>query len=444
MPFIERGGCLAVFFFCTGACLLLAGRASRAQTNPPAESAEKLVAASATGSRQYSSEQVIEVSGLRVGQPVRREDLQTAADRLAHSGLFSKVLYSFSTDASGMELQFEVQDAPSFSVSFDNFPWFTNHELSQAIRQAGIPFSGTAPADGAILDRMAQALEKALASRGIHASVDHRLIEPPTSDQQEEQFRVVGASLNVSAVEFSDALASSDPHIKDQLSLLVGKPFSRFEVERFDFEHVRPLYLAHAYLHVRFGQPSTRFSGNPLGPPPKSVVVVVPIEPGSVYSWGGVTWQGNRALSSAALDALEQAAGLSPGAPADGMKIFALWESVRSAYGHLGYLNAQVTPAEAFNEVSPRAMYHVSIREGPQYRMGDLVLTGLAVESEKRVREAWRIPKGQVFDLTYYNQFLSEGIRKALAGLPAEGDTVGRWLRKNPKASTVDVLLDFR
>jgi hypothetical protein len=75
--------------------------------------------------------------------------------------------------------------------------------------------------------------------------------------------------------------------------------------------------------------------------------------------------------------------------------------------------------------------------------MGQLVLTGLAVDAEKRLRAAWRIPEGQVFDQTYYDFFLSQGIAENLKGLPAASDKVGHFLQKNPQNKTVDVMLDF-
>lgn len=421
----------------------LCAAAAAQSVSPPAGSQANLLSVEETGSRQYSSAQVAALSGLQIGAPVNHDAIQAGADRLAHSGLFSSVRYQYASDVGGVRVTFTLEDAPSFPVSFDNFPWFTNDELSRALDQAGLPFHGMAPATGTILDAMSQALEKTLATRGVHAAVTHQLTVRPGANQSTLLFSVQGADLNVGAVQFTDPLAANDPTIQNQLSSLVGKPFSREAIERFDFEHVRPVYLSDAYLRVQFGSPKARFNANPLGPPPQSVVVIVPITPGAQYAWGGVVWNGNHAYTTSDLNAVVQAAGLSIGQPADGMKILALWQSVNIAYGHRGYLDATVTPAEVFDNAARRAVYHVQISEGQQYHMGNLVLTGLSIDAERRIRKAWRIPQGQIFDRAFFNYFLAQGIASALRGSAAAQDKIGHFLQKNQKQATVDVMLDF-
>ena len=136
--------------------------------------------------------------------------------------------------------------------------------------------------------------------------------------------------------------------------------------------------------------------------------------------------------------------GLAVGQPADGMKIVALLQSVEGAYGHRGYLDASVVPKESFDDATHRASYTVDISEGQQYKMGNLVLTGLSIDAERKLRAAWHISQGQVFDKTFYDYFLAKGIGDALRGLPAAQDKVGKFLQKNPQPGTVDVMLDFQ
>ncbi|HVA72414.1 MAG TPA: POTRA domain-containing protein [Candidatus Limnocylindrales bacterium] len=429
------------------ACLTLALLASfcpRALSQTASANDASLLSVTEVGSQQYSNAQVAALSGLQDVATVNRDTIQAAADRLAHTGLFSSVRYRYSGDIGGVRITFQLQDAPTFPVSFDNFPWFTDAELSAALTQSSIPFHGEAPATGTILDTMAATLEKTLATRNVHATVEHRVTLVPGTDKKTLQFRVVGADLNVTSVQFSDPLAANDRSIQNELSSLIGKPFSREAVERFDFEHVRPVYFTHSYLRVHFATPEARFNANPLGPPPKSVVVIVPITPGAQYTWGGVTWNGNQAYTTTDLDTLVRESGLASGQLADGMKIFALFQSVQTAYGHRGYLDATVTPAELFNDATHSAAYRVDISEGYQYHMGKLVLSGLSIDAEQRIRKAWRIPQGQIFDKTFYDYFLTKGISDALKGSPAAQDTIEHYLQKNTQPPTVDVMLNFQ
>jgi outer membrane protein assembly factor BamA len=423
---------------------LLASFCPSALSQLPPSGDAKLLSVTEVGSKAYSNEQVTALSGLQNVATVNRDTIQAAADRLAHTGLFSNVRYRYSGETGGIRVTFELQDAPTFSVSFDNFPWFTDEELAAALNQAGLPFHGAAPATGTVLDTMAQTLEKTLATRGVHATVTHQMSAIPGTGEKTLRFSVEGADLTINAIQFTDPVATNDRGVKDEMQTLVGKPFSREAVEHFDFEHVRPIYLSRGYLRVTFGRPEARFEADPRGPMPKSVVVIVPITTGSAYSWGGITWNGNQAYTKSDLDALVAQSGLTVGQTADGMKIVALLQSVEDAYGHRGYLDASVVPKETFDDAAHRASYRADISEGQQYKMGKLVLTGLSIDAERKLRAAWRIPEAQVFDKTFYDYFLAKGIGDALRGLPAAQDKVSHFLQKNPQPATVDVMIDFQ
>lgn len=434
---------LSIYWLALFGLLMGFNHSAYAQLTPPPGYAAKLLSVSVSGSKNYSVAQVTQASGLTIGETVGRDAIQAGADRLAHSGLFAAVHFRFDTDVGGLRVTFELQDAPTFPISFDNFPWFTDDELLQSLQQAGVPLHDAAPASGSVLDDASQALQKSLATRGVNAPVAHEVVTDPIDGKKLLQFRVVSAGIKIGSIQLGDSLAAGNPAIHDQLMTLVGKPFSRLLVDQFLADHVRPLYLSQAFLHVRFGRPTAGFSGNPQGPLPNEVVIVAPINPGPAYTWNGAAWSGNRIFSFADLDTLVKTEGLTTGQLADGTKIAALWDSLRSAYEHRGYLDVQVNAEENFNEAAHQAAYRVTISEGIQYHMGNLILSGLNPESEQRIRQAWHIAQGQAFDQTYYDDFLSRGIAEALKGLPASRDKVSKFLQKDPQKASVDVLLDF-
>jgi outer membrane protein assembly factor BamA len=418
--------------------LLLQAQPARTQVTA---GTSRLDAIEVHGSSRFASEQIAAAAGLRAGAAVTREDLQAAADRLAKLGPFSTVEYRFSTAEAGVKVDYQVTDAPLVTVSFDNFPWFTDEELNSAIKGTVTLFDGMAPTRGAILDEMSTALARFLSTRGIHANVLHTLITPPARGQRTLQFRVDGTESTVAGLEFSDALANGDRAIQQRLSDIVGKPFSRSAIELFEFEQVRPVYLSHAFLRVQFGGPSPRVTAKPSASDPGQVVVTAPVDPGPSYAWNGVTWSGNSALTASDLEKLVE---LKPGDPANGTKIEAAWQGVRHVYGQRGYLDVNVDPVPQFDESAKRVAYAVVVTEGPQYHMGNLVLTGLSLEGERRIRAGWKIAPGATFDQTVYDQFLDTGIKQAFAGLSVHYDRIGRFLQEDPKAGRVDVLIDFQ
>ena len=424
-------------------CTLLAAQHVPAQTAP-----DSFVVAEvhSSGSHRYSDAQIAATVGLRPGDPVDQQKLQEIADGLVHLGVFSRVNFRFTVTNRRATVNFELEDADSVPVMFENFPWFTDDELRDEIRQ-GVPlFDGSAPRDGTLLQEITAVLAAKLASRGIKANVEHMLVAEPSSDQMIMQFRQDGPSFTVSSLTFGDALAQNSEKLKDRVSDLVGKNFSRFAIELFENEQLRPVYLATGQIGVKFGAPSVHFSGgtDPAQQTPSTVDVQIPIMPGLVYHLSGITWTGNSALDATELSKL---LAVKPGDLANGMQLAGDWEQVELEYQHRGYLDVKATPAAQFDDAKATVAYNVKIAEGPQYRMGQLVITGLSVDSEQIVRNSWQLKAGQVFDNTYLEEMLSKLEKPTVAifgDKPVHYEKMGHFLRTNPANHVTDVLLDFQ
>lgn len=404
------------------------------------ESSDKLASLRVTGSTRYHSDQIAAFLALRPGQPVTRDDLQKVADELAQMGPFVDVQYRFASTPAGVAAEYQVKDGPALTVSFDNFPWFSDEELTAAIKKSIPFFDGSAPEHGKLLDSIADALEALGVSGSVFAKVSHKAVRDPANDLAIQQFSAEDSDVTIGNIEFADSVAQGDPSVRSRLSDLVGKPFSRSAIGLFEFEQLRPVYVAKGYLHVRFEPPVAQLPKGTNAKAVSNVRVKAAIDPGPVFFFGGVVWSGNAVLSRGDLDKLLP---LRPHDPADGMKIEALWEEVRDEYARRGYLDADVTPHAVFDDGAKGVAYSVAISEGPQYHMGKLTLSGLSAEGERRIRLAWKLPPGAVFDEKVYEDFLESGAKEAFVGLPVHYEMIGRFLDKNPSAGTVDVLLDF-
>ena len=410
-----------------------------ARPQQPADSANgKLASVSISGSKRYASQLIAPETGLSAGSNITKADLQNGADRLAQLGLFSNVQYRYATEDAGVRAEYQVTDAATLPVWFDNFPWFTDEEISAALRKDVPLFDGTAPESGSILHEITAALARLLATRGVHADVTNAIANAPVTDRRIQQFHVENAGVSISTIEFSDALARDDRGIHQRLADVVGQPYSRTLVELFEFEQVRPVYLAHGFLRVRFGEPAARVAGSGVA---AKATVAATVEPGPAFAFDGVSWTGNRAVSTAVLNSMVT---LKTGDSVDGVKLEAMWDAARDEYATMGYLDMKLTPSPQFDDAARRVTYNVSISEGPQYHMGKLVLTGLSIEGEKRIRAAWGIAPGAVFNKDIYDEFVDSGIKQAFAGLPFHYDKVGRFLQQDAGNGVVDVMLDFQ
>jgi hypothetical protein len=104
-------------------------------------------------------------------------------------------------------------------------------------------------------------------------------------------------------------------------------------------------------------------------------------------------------------------------------------------YGAQGFLDFTAVP-DTQGQADATVMLLVTIHEGPQYRMGELKIFAKK-ELADRLMEAWRLPKGAVFDSSYLDKYVGEVSPLLPQGLTRESFQI---VRDCPNAS-VDVRL---
>jgi len=398
----------------------------------------------AEGLKKLTEAQAISLSGLATGAPVGRKELQDGADALVKTGLFAKVSYNFTTHNDALTLTFHLDENPRLPVSYDNFPWFADTELNDAVRK-DLPFyDGTLPEGGTVVEQAASSLQAYLAAHGSNVQIAHAVLLNPLTEGSFHQFRVEGLAPLIASVEFSDTHLKDSLAVQQHLPEILGKPYSRLAIDIFLAEAMLPVYQEDGYLRAKIGPAEVRLSGNPNQKLPEQIPVYVPCQPGSVYHWTGAQWSGNQVLSTITLTTT---LGLKPGDVANGMGIETGWDRIREEYGQRGYLEAKLTPTATYDDQAHTVSYTVSIAEGPAFHFNQMIITGMSLAGERMIREAWPTKPGDVFDKKVFEQFLNrlEIHRDTIfKDLPLHYDTVGHWLQTDPAKTTVDVLLDFK
>ena len=294
------------------------------------------------GLRHLSEEQVIYLTGLKTGSQVGRTDMQEAADALVRTGLFAKVSYKFDTRQDKVLLTIHVDENPPLPVSYDNFPWYADSELNDAIRKLLPFYDGHLPEAGDVVERATEALKQVVAAKEPHADVRHQVVLSPLADGSEQQFTVVGVVPKIASIEFSDPKLTQDPAVRAHLPEILDHPYSRLTIDLFLAEQIRPIYQQQGFLQAKIGPAEVRLSGDPSTQKlTEQIPVYVPCVPGTIYKWNGVEWKGNTAISTVTLT---NALGMKLGDVANGQAIFGAWDKVREEYGQRGYLEAKVTP----------------------------------------------------------------------------------------------------
>lgn len=419
--------------------------AGSAGAQTPAATTARLHEVRAEAEKSLTTDQVMALSDLQIGSQVGKAELQAAADHLLQTGLFAKVNYSYQTKGEELTVTFQLEDSPRVPIYFDNLAWFGDDELQDVIRKKLPFFNGTLPEGGTVVDQATDAIKELLASRHLDVTLTHELLANPVGEGNVQAFRVEESPFRIASVEFSDPSATASHAVQQALADSVkGKPFSRMTVDMFLSEQLRPFYIQKGFLRVKLGPPEVHLTGDPNKKLPDELAVFVPVKTGPVYRWKDVQWTGNAVLSTITLT---NDIGLKPGDVADGMQIEAAWDHIREDYGHRGYLDAKVEPAPSYDDQATTVSYTVSIVEGVEYHYNTLVLTGISLAGERRLKQMWPMADGAVFDKLAFEKLLTRlQTRPAdvFGDLPLHYETVGHWLRTDASKHQVDVLLDFQ
>ncbi len=396
------------------------------------------------GQKTLTEAQIVQLSGLTPDTQVGKQELQGGADILVRSGLFAKVTYNFTTHNDAVIVTFHVEENPRLKVTYDNFPWFSDSELGDAIRR-DLPFyDGTLPEAGSVVDIASNSLAAFLTSHGTAATIGHDVVQNPLGEGSLLQFHAEGIAPTIASIEFSDPNLINDRYFQQHLPEIQGKPYSRMTIDIFLAEAIRPIYQQQGFLKATIGPPDVRLSGNPNQKLPEAIPVFVPCKPGTLYQLGEITFNGNTKLSTITLT---NAVGVKTGDVANGVLLEGGWDHVREEYSRIGYLEAKVEAVPSYDDQAHKVSYRVDISEGTQFRFNAMTVTGMSLAGEQMLREAWTIHPGEVFDKTVFEALLTRLETKRVSvfkELPVHYDTVGHWLQTDDAKGTVDVLLDFK
>jgi len=396
-----------------------------------------------SGLERVTEAQVVEASGLEVGQQVDAAALDAAAERLLGTGLFTKLGYRYRTKGAGAEVTFEVVESKAernIPVVFDNFVWFTDDELVRAVRDELPTFDGKAPESSGAVATITRALERQLRARNIAGQVDYMPSADMAGGNAKHIFSVKGVRVPICALQFPGASAITEKELVGNSRPLLQADYSREFVEGFAEATLKPLYWQRGHLRAGFKPPGATIAAAAGADNCKDGArVSVPVEEGAAYSWEQAVWTGNAALTAAELDA---ALGMKTGEVADGLKINKALREVREAYGRKGYIFLSLKPRQEFADETRRVTYGFEIREGAQFRMGVLTIKGLAAADANRLKEKWALRPGDVYNASYVDEFLKKNLMSITrAGTMQQMETSAKPDRQK---LTVDVTLDFK
>jgi len=394
------------------------------------------------GLKRLTPQQVIEASGLKVGDKIDSQTIDAAANKLLQSGLFRRLGYKLRTTGNEATVIFEVEEsAKGLPVVFENFVWFSEEELLAAIK-ADLPYyDGTSPAAGPTPDKIAAALQKLLNRKNIPGQVES--LPNLTKDRQELVFSVKGTRIPVCAMHFPGASAIPETQLIKTSQPVLRTDYSKKDIDAFTTSTLVPFYRRLGHLRAQFEPLTVTTTSSPQCA--GGVEVTIPVEEGPRYQWAGSVWDGNDKLT---VTELATALGMNPGDLADATRIESGLKKVREAYSNRGYLAAQVKESIEFDDAASRVRYRFNIVEGPRYFMGNLIVNGLPAADADQLKAKWTLGTNSVFDASYVETFRQNGLREFMTELVRRSANVRMVVeietRPNSQKQSVDVIVTLK
>ncbi|MDQ5844300.1 MAG: hypothetical protein M3539_03310 [Acidobacteriota bacterium] len=408
----------------------------------------KIAKVEVEGLQRLSSEDVVAASGLKPGAAFSVEDVDNAGQKLVDSGLFAKVAYRTRTNGNQVIVVFNVEEAKSgqSAVVFDNFVWFNDEELTAAIKREVPSYNGAAPDSGNMTDLIRLALQKLLDEKQIKGTVEYAPWLINNTRQQEHLFSVSGVPIPICTLSFPGAKNIPEEKLVKSSRQLTEQDYSKKSAIAFGTFILFPLYREVGQLRAAFGEPIAKFENTDACK--AGVNLTLPVDEGPIYRWNKAEWVGNRVLSAAELD---EALGMKNGEVANGIKVDKGLLEVAKTYGHSGHLEAASKPVPEFDDAASLVTYRIEVREGPQYKMGNLVIKGVSEAEAKALQDKWKLKTGEVFNSAYLENFIKTDAREELRRIFLARQAVGKTppridndTKANRQTLTADVTIEFK
>ena len=363
-----------------------------------------LVRVLVTGSDRYHEDDLVRATGLTVNTQVSADDLQTAANRLGNSGAFSSVQFLFkpAIGTKGVEADFQVADAEKLLPAiFENFVWFSEGELQEAVHQAVPLYRGEIPTSGSMSDEVSAALSKFLAGKGLPSEISYMLSAEFGQLPTAYKFRVADANLKVRDVTLAGASHMLPEQLAKAVAPLKGTSYLRSDVAIVLDKNLVPLYRQHGYLKFAVAEIKPKVEDKDV------VSVDVSVNEGEQYKLAGFSWSGNTLIPS---DELSKHISLKSGDPVNSLQLDRDLAHVRKLFGKFGREGVIIRPVPAFADKS--VTYNLEVKEGDLYHMGKLEIQGVDPEQAHKLEQGWKLGEGEPYDSTYIQQFLSHTLLK--------------------------------
>jgi outer membrane protein insertion porin family len=354
------------------------------------------------GNQNYTKEQILAVTGLKIGETAGRQEFEAAQQRLEATGAFETVSYKFgpSADASGYAATFQVLEVePVYPIRFTDLG-IPDAEVGAYLKARSPLFGAKIPATKAILDRYAKLIQDLADSRHIQERVMAKL-QPVGADQFVIIFRPNRPEAAVAEVTFEGNQVVPAEQLREAIyGVAIGAAYSEPAFRELLNNSVKPLYDARGRIRASFPKITSEKSRSVDG-----VAVHVTVDEGPSFDLGEIKLDNK---SSVKTEELLKTGNFKKGDLANFDDVNQGVERIRKRLRREGYMRAGATVNRTVHDDTKKVDVLVHIDEGPQFTFSKLTVNGLDLDGEAAIRKLWSMKEGKAFNPEYPDFFLAQ------------------------------------
>lgn len=353
------------------------------------------------GAHVYPAAEIVQASGLKIGQKVTAAELEAARTRLQATELFINVADEFKYGAGAVppyDVTFTVTEVEQlFPVRFDGLG-VDPEQLRNYLKEHVPLYAERIPGTQGVMARYSAAVREFVSQK----SANPLKIKAEINNDDPKQLAVVFSSntpgKNISRVIVSGNQAvDSGTILRAVNQIAVGVPLSDMRLKMILDGAIKPLYAAKGYAAVTFPKVETEPSPSNLG-----VVVKVQILDGPQFKFGPIRFRGT------GIDEEEVRSNINfkPGQMYNGDLVDNFRLEMTKRMKRRGLLDATIAvetePDDSKRTVS--VVYNVS--PGGVYTFARLDIHGLDASTQPVVEKLWGEKPGKPFNPDYPDFFL--------------------------------------
>ncbi len=414
------------------------------------------------GNRRIPKETILARLFSHQGDTYDPVSIERDFNSLWNTGYFEDLRIEREDTEKGIILNVFVRERPTIrEINYKGNNSVSTSDILDRFKKEKVGLSVEGQYDPTKVKRAETVLKDILAEHGHQFAIiktDVKTI-PPASVQINFNIKE-GPTVKVGDIKFTGNQHLSALYLRRSMKNLkpVGIPYSiifenlfakTFDASKLDedTERVRFAYRDKGYANAAIETPRTQirdegglnwFTFRPNRG--KRIDILMPVEEGSRYRLGSITFTGNKHINN--VKALRSTFAIKDGDWFNATLVGKGLENLKKAYGTLGYINFGAIPTPHYDDQKKTVSLEVDIDEGKQFNVSRIEFEGNTITRDRVIRRELLLDEGQVYNSQLWEySLLRLNQLEYFEPLKVDQDSEAH---QNTEAGTVDLLLKVK